>query len=413
MIFVRSGSAPTGFRGLLDGNRGVAVFARRFIPAVLPLCLLLSLERESSSAETEPKGRPSPAGDAPVDIVVVGTPSDLKRIRSAIDPRPLGGSPPHWTQVEQFDPMEVLRSIRDPQKVTLVRCWVDVADPTVARLYFAARSGQQFLVRDLELSGGFNETDRESLSEVLELSITALIDNEKAGLTRLQAEAVLAGRPESTVTPVAAAVERPRPDDGGITSPAAAIADRPPSEPVVRSRWANAGPSYAALAPGGGLAIMHGPGVFLAAGAAGRHAGLGAWISGQYQLPARQAAPAVGVQLQTIAVRGGIELRIPLGPYHVSARLGLGADAVHVSPEVGEVDRRAVLAPAHWSQSLVFTAAAGVRRSIGSRFVLGAGVLADVVPTVVHYDLNVAGTTAEVLSPHRVRPGLMVEFLVD
>jgi hypothetical protein len=133
-------------------------------------------------------------------------------------------------------------------------------------------------------------------------------------------------------------------------------------------------------------------------------------MSGQYRWPERITGPAAGAELLTIAARGGMELRIPFGAYQVSARLGAGADVVRLSPQPGTIDRSAMLTPQRWSQSLAFTAMLGIHRALRSRFFVGAGVLADILPTVVHYDQDVAGTKSEVASPGRIRPGLMVEL---
>src|SRR6185295_16314451 len=130
---------------------------------------------------------PAPA----VDVTVVGTADDLERVR-ALAPR-LGTGGARWLRVDRLDPADVLRARRDGDAAA-VRAWVDITVATRARLYFATRSGERFLVRDLELSGRFDEVDRAALTEVLESSIGALIADERAGLTRAEAEAVIARR---------------------------------------------------------------------------------------------------------------------------------------------------------------------------------------------------------------------------
>ena len=383
--------------------RTVATFVAQ-VPAVI---LILTGLPWAAAAQMDQGSSFAPAGGTAVEITVVGTPLDLQRIRSVIEPRPLGGAQPRWTREANFNPLDILRTVRDPR--TLVHCWVDVGDPTHVKLYFAARSGQQFLVRDVEMSGRFEEVDRESLSNVLELSITALLENEQAGLNREQAQAVLVERQENAPPRVADephALPQPSlpPSSNGVL-------ERPPPGPRTPLR-VNGRVFYASMVPGGGLPILHGPGLSVGLGGDDQRATVGPWISGQLQWPARYASPEVGVQVQTIAARGGLEFRLPIGAYQLAASLGGGLDLVRVSPQPGTLDSNATLTPTRWSQALVFGAAVGIRKAVGTRFLVGIAALADLVPTAVHYDVNVGGQTRPVISPRRLRPGVVVEFCV-
>ena len=188
--------------------------------------------------------RPARAEDpAPaVDVTVVGTADDLERIRALV-PRLMGGGA-RWSRVDKLDPADVLRDRRDGDTAA-VRAWVDVTVATRVRLYFATRSGDRvgergvpprepfagggtlpgshfdrFLVRDVELSGRFDEVDRAALAEVLESSIGALVANERAGLTRAEAEAVLARR----APPAAPPAIGPPPPPAAVTGAGIAVA---------------------------------------------------------------------------------------------------------------------------------------------------------------------------------------------
>ena len=96
-------------------------------------------------------------------------------------------------RISRFDPLDVVREHRAPER-RLVRCWVDMSSPRRVRLFFAAGSGERFLVRDLAVSPRFDEMDQQALAEVLERSVTALLDDEQAGLDRAQAQALLESR---------------------------------------------------------------------------------------------------------------------------------------------------------------------------------------------------------------------------
>src|SRR6185436_16886777 len=115
------------------------------------------------------------------------------------EPRPLGGAPVRRRRADRFDPEEMLRPLAaaattggGPSAVppgsgapatgsgssvaataAAVRCWVDLSGARRALLYFSGRAGDRFLIRDVELSGRFDELDRQSLAQVLELSIAA------------------------------------------------------------------------------------------------------------------------------------------------------------------------------------------------------------------------------------------------
>jgi hypothetical protein len=360
------------------------------------------------------RGVPAGGGDGNVEITVVGTADDLRRIRGVVDSRNLAGPGAQWSHVPHFDPMDILRGERETQH-TALRCWIDVVDPRRARLYFAARSGQQFLVRDVEMAGAFDDVDRETLSQVLELSVAALLEDQRAGLTRAQVQAVLSGREPDALKPAGPPEPSPPPPDL-VQSP------RLP-------RHFGTGPMasviYGARVLGGDLPLVHGPGALLSWTGLGASRGLGVWASGQYQLPQQEVGPAIGLRFETVAARGGVQGHLPfrrgsatrgdvvghgVAFAGVTGRLGAGADMVRVTPRAGSADPSAVLTPARWSRSLVVGAAVACNWTLGRRVALGATASVDVLPTAVHYDLDVDGRTAAAFSPWRVRPGLAMEL---
>jgi hypothetical protein len=347
---------------------------------------------------------PAPA----VDVTVVGTAGDLERVRALVPRLSAGGA--RWLRLDRLDPADVLRDRRDGEVAAAVRAWIDVTSATRARLYFAIRAGNRpgsspgpaidrFLVRDVDLSGRFDEVDRAALAEVLESSIGALVANERAGLTRAEAEAVLARREAPAPLPA-------------LTAPPAPPPQTPPAPPP--PRWA-IGFFYAAQALGDEAAIDHGPGIALAVAATGKFAdvhdagrGPVVFASAQYRLPVHERSPGIGVALYTVAARAGVECG-PLLWSRLRVHLGAGADFVHVSPESS--NSVAVLTPTHWSTSFVATAAfrANVLRQ-ARRFWLSAMLFADVLPTAVRYDAAIDGAATRVFSPWRVRPGLNLEL---
>jgi hypothetical protein len=379
-----------------------------------------------------------------VELTVVGSAADLVRVRSVIEPWPIGGSVPHWVRTARFNPIEILQAIHDSRAV--VRCWIDVSDQQrgqprgqprgqqraqrQARLYFAAPSGQQFLVRDVELSKDFDELDRESLSSVLELSIKALLDNQSVGMTREQARAVLATREPSLESPPAPAEGTAGPG-GQTVSPPPSSSDAPSPEPapslVEGARLTEPpGPPgaarvplglrfgvsgfYAAQSLGSGLPLTHGPGLLLEASGARDRPTLGVWLSGQYLWRERYAGTSVGVEVETVAARAGLAYALPLGSVHLGARLGAGIDATRLSPRPGTTDPTATLTPERWTETLVLMATLGVWKQLGSHVRGGLEIFADALPSLVHYDQRVSGVTSEVAAPSRIRPGLLLHL---
>jgi len=368
--------------------------------------------------------RPARAEDpAPaVDVTVVGTADDLERVRALV-PRLMGGGA-RWSRVDKLDPADVLRDRRDGDTAA-VRAWVDVTVATRVRLYFATRSGDRvgerggpprepfaggvgpsqgptfdrFLVRDVDLSGRFDEVDRAALAEVLESSIGALVANERAGLTRAEAEAVLARRAPPPASPT---IGPPPPQP-------------PQPAPESPSRWA-IGLFYAAQAASDDT-LDHGPGVTISfagwrkfASVHERGRGPALFASAQYRLPVHESTTRIGVALDTVAARAGVECG-PLLWSRLRVRLGAGADIVQVTPQSS--DPAATLTGPRWTAS--FVAAAALRANLARRaglFWLSAALTADFLPIAVRYDATIDGATTSVFSPWRVRPGLTLELTI-
>ena len=172
----------------------------------------------AATADAEPT--PASAAAAAVDVTVVGTPDDEEHVRGLAVSRALGGRV-RWLRVDAFEPASVLADVAAAGDAA-VRVWIDMTDPRRARLTFATRS-ERFLIRDVELSGRFDEVDRAALAEVLELSVGALMDNERAGLSRDEAQALLARRePPDAPLPAPAPLPPPPP----LADPVALVSRR-------------------------------------------------------------------------------------------------------------------------------------------------------------------------------------------
>jgi len=343
-----------------------------------------------------------------IEIAVVGTEADLARVRELIRPKPGAGGSIRWRRLESFRAPQILDAAPDAGARAATRCWIDLGNPRRAHLYFVGRSGARFLIRDVDLSGRFDELDLTSLAEVIDLSLAAVLENDRAGISRAEAERLLA-----PATPPPAIVVAPR---AVVTAPAGGEA-APPWSHALR-----AGVFYAAETFAAALPVVSGPGVVIwgpvAAGASGRWQ-IGAWVSGQYQIPGDASGNLASVRLETIAARAGASGSWALGArrsshWALEVRAGAGADTIHLAPQAGTRSSAAALTPARWSTSLALTAAAGVTAAIGDRdrVRLGARLYTDVLPIATHYDVAVDGQSTTVVAPDRVRPGLIVDLTV-
>jgi hypothetical protein len=373
--------------------------ARKSAWAVPFLAMLVAAGARAQPA-TMPPPTPAPSSSQAIEIIVVGRPDAFERLRALLDRRLSALGTTAWSRAERVDAGEVLAV--SPRHA--LRCWIDLGDRRRARLTFAARSGERFLVRAFELSGDLDEIDRAALAEVIELSIGALLEDERAGLSRGEAQALLARRAPGPAAPPSGPVP---PIPPGAPSP---LADAPAL--VWQGQRFELGVFYGARAMAAGLPIENGPGFSLGLSDEitrrryWRRLFNGGWISAQFLWPETLTGAAAGVRLQTIAARLGIEL----GLYRLRLRLGAGYDFVHLSPQM----TGAPLAPAaaHWSTQFVYeTSVRAAVLHVRSCHVW-LNLFADIFPTAIDYGVvDAGGTFQPVFSPWRVRPGLAVELL--
>ena len=301
-----------------------------------------------------------------------------------------------WSRADLLAPADVLGAAAPAGGV---RCWLDLRDRRRARMVFAARSGERFLVRDVELSGNFDELDRAALAEVVELSIEALFENERAGLSRGEAEALLARR---------AAPPPPSPAASG-RSP---LADAPAA--IRQGTRYELGVFYAAQAQAAGLPVAQGPGLSLARSDRAR---------ARFRRPApvrrrladgpvplardraRHARPACG------STRWRLRAGLEVGWRQLRARLGAGVDSrPRLAGGRGSVGRarRAPLVV----QLRARRFRPRWRSTRGTACACGEACSWICLPTAVDYGVDVGGTVAPVFSPWRARPGLAFDVTV-
>ena len=350
-----------------------------------------------------------------IEIVVVGSADNLKWLVDLVGHDSASGASVTFARIEHFQPADLLRNSQSgPGNV---RCWIDLHDRTRARIYFAARAGERFLLRDLELSGSFDELDRESLSQVLAVSWSALFEDEKAGLSREETQALLAKRDHtaSGANSSSKASSNPDPElNPNFSSKATRRASSSRQATFLFRSRVQA--FYAGLAYAPAIPILHGPGLSLSVGLQSLSMRVAVWVEAQYRFSETERGAQIGVRLESIAARTGLELSWPLGAdfdraeREIELRAGVGADMTHLTPEPGTEDGSAALTATRWSTALALTSSAGASLHLNRGTSLGARLFVDVLPSRVDYDLRVGSATDTLLSPWRVRPGIALEI---
>lgn len=317
----------------------------------------------------------SPAPDAAdVEIIVIGTSPDT--VRPVVDVFSRRDAHLRLAQVPVFRPADVLERVA--RRDVCARVWVEVSGTGHARITIADRQAERFLVRELAVPGWPDEMGRETLAQVVESSVTALLENERLGMNRAQAHSVLASAERAIAAP---APESPR------LSTSAAI-------------------SYDVQLFSPQIAFAHGPGASAAVGWDTTVGRMAAWLRAQYVLPQSHVGEAVGVVLQSIALRCGAGLERHAGArFRLAGGLGGGIDVVHVAPRQGTLNV-ATVRGAHWQAIAVLRAQLTVTLMLGGQVGISMTPSLEIDPAQRHYDVQGSDAKVTVIAPYRVRPGL-------
>ncbi|WP_437929527.1 hypothetical protein WMF37_09730 [Sorangium sp. So ce291] len=338
----------------------------------------------------------APGAPAPVvELVLTGAAGDLAAVREALESQALSAFTLRFRTAPRFDATALFATRAVPG--VALSCWIDLSDPRRAALYFTDPVADRFLVRSIELSGRFDELDRESVAQVVELSLRSLREDARSSLDREQARALIL---HEAAPPEAAPAEPP----AGAPAPAAAAAPR---------RALELGAFYGVTAHSAEVGLTHGPGVRVALGASrGRHR-LAVDARFQYQFERRYEEPRIGLDLRTMTLRADASWLHAVAPgvtsLELGARLGAGLDRVDATPRPGS-DGAAAFVPAGASASYALVLAAGLvaRLPLTRELSLFTELFVDLDPARVRYDLALEQGTETVLARYRFRPGLLL-----
>ncbi|WP_438000082.1 hypothetical protein WMF26_09640 [Sorangium sp. So ce185] len=331
-------------------------------------------------------GAPVP-GAPVVEIALTGAADHLGAIRTALESQALSAFAVRFRIAPRFD-AAALFATRASSGVTL-SCWIDVSDPRRAALYFTDPVADRFLVRSIELSGRFDELDRESVAQVVELSLRSLRVDARASLDREQARALILRQTASPEVPAE------------VPAPAAS------------RRALELGVFYGVTAHSAEVGLTHGPGVRVALGGGwGRHrVALDARF--QYQFERRYEEPRIGLDLRTITLRADVCWLYPVAtgvmPIELGVRLGAGVDHVDAAPRPGSAGASGyVPAEASASNALVLVAGPVAKLPLSRDIRVFTELFVELDPARVRYDLSLAQGTETVLARYRLRPGVLL-----
>ena len=320
----------------------------------------------ADSASESPASKP-----AIVHIFVVGTTAES--VRPLVDVFARRDSNLHLTHVPVFSAAEVL--VAGAPGVA-ARVWIEVAPTGQARITIADERAQRFLVREAALPTWPDEVARETIAQIVESSVTALLENQRLGMSRAEANSALAAR------------------------------DRSPPKPARTEQRQSVGVFYQAQLFSPQIALAQGPGLLWSISRPTRAGDVGLGASAQYVLPQDEVRADVGATLQAVALRLGTGLRGRTGALaHLSAWLGGGVDAVHVKPRQGQLGV-ATLTNAHWTSVTVLRAELRATALLGRRLGLALASSVEWDPIQRHYDVSGIDGTAAIVQPYTVRPGL-------
>ncbi|MGA7123290.1 MAG: hypothetical protein WBY94_24525 [Polyangiaceae bacterium] len=324
----------------------------------------------------------SAAGDASpehVDIFVAGPSEDVARLESAIG---VADRPIRWVPIGRVDVDDVMRPPAAGGGAQAARAWIDCSNPVRMRIYFANWNAERFLLREVPLPDGLNELALETLGQVIASSLSALMTDAHAGMSRAEITSVL--QPETA---------KPEPEP------------EPAPGPPLTATWSL---FYAMQTFAPEQSIEHGPGLLATLGPRVDGWRPGVWISAQYQLPETIDTGLIGVRLDTVALRAGVQMARPLGSrVSMALRAGLGGDVIHIAPRKGSSDPPTTLSPDRFSWGYAAQVALASTIRLDAGFALCLALIADVDLDMRHYDVMVDGAAMRAVTPWWVRPGLM------
>jgi len=308
-------------------------------------------------------------GGESVHVQVVAPVEAPNRYESVEQAFARSGSAFHFDRLVTLDTKEILRARGN--QTAKVAVWIDVTREILAKVYLHARASDRFLFREVELAAGLDEIGRETLAQVIESSVAALLESEPVGLTRAQATVLLAPIP-------------------------------------ARPWFGEAGMGYAASTFSSAIPVRHGPTLALSLVRRSGDWRLSGSLAGVLFLPQAETSTVVGLRIWSVESSfGGTAERDLSSHWRLGLSLGGGYDVVHAEPRPG-TDVKVSLQPGQWKWISVVQSrlVATYQPTVGPAWYGALTVRMDPVPR--HYDLAGTNGTLVVVKPFTVQPGLEV-----
>ncbi len=331
---------------------------------VLRLLLVLSLAGQAQAARAE---APPPSV---VHIFVVG--ADRESVQPLVDVFSRQNSNLRLTPVPVFRAADIMTG---DERGVAARVWIEVATGGRARITITDQRASRFLVREATLPTWPDELARETIAQMVESSVAALLENQGLGMTRAQAHSVLS------------------------------VHDEPPRSPQRADIQYGVGAFYQAQIFSPQILWAHGPGLRAQVTTPTRIGPAGLTASAQYVLPQSQQDANAGARLQGVALRVGVGIERQSARLRLATWLGAGADAVYLQPQQGSLGV-ATLTSARWTTVTVLRAEvrAGLRVTRNVALVLTPSL--EWVPKKPAYNVTGVDGQAAVVAPYALRPGL-------
>jgi hypothetical protein len=204
---------------------------------------------------------------------------------------------------------DVLAKSAEPR---LLRIWLVLLTPSLARIYFAEAKGERFLVRDVPLRNGLDEFGRENVAQVVVTTASAF---RQRGASSTVKEVVDTFQPPLNANRARTAIPNDIP--------------MPPASKECRAAWfLRAGALYG-LSLEQTDAMSHGPGLLVGAGQNWHGARWLYSLKGQYRWPYTVDGSQVALEFHALSLRTVAAVEAPLGNHWAAGlELGAGVDRV-------------------------------------------------------------------------------------
>jgi hypothetical protein len=334
-----------------------------------------------------------------IEVNVVGSPARFEEAKGALGTETLLGGKLRWSRLNRLSAADLLQANLTPE--LRVRCFIDLSTHDQITLYFVDRSSRRFLHRELSIPNDFDALERETLAQIMEFSVSALLDESTVALSRDEAVALL--RPP---------VQEKAADDTNDTTAQTTNAERvwaPGTRVAGRLALEEDSPQLdVAILPGVSLGAM-------LSKTSTRQLGL-QFVASQ-KLARTHRGVIGGAELSGLQLRMDTLALVPLlirdDPRRqpgVGFTLGAGFQRLHVVPVEGYggagmqlLEPRSVMLP---------FISAGIRfyHGVGPGFAVALGGSLDVAIRTLSCDVELDGKTLTLFSTRRVSPSLFVEL---